>query len=102
MLEKKKKKLISKKKQSKSQKSVFWDNICIISVFLVFLFLLGFSKYLEEKYAKIKRLNLSGGGEGGYSDLYEILEIDNSASLKEIKKQYKKLALIWYFFFYKI
>ena len=44
---------------------------------------MGFSKYMEEKFLKIKRLNF---GQGEVSDLYSILEIDNSASLAEIKK----------------
>lgn len=55
--------------------------------------LLLFSKFNQDTFQKMMRLSK------GYDldeDLYEILQIDPSASIRDIKKQYNKLALAWH------
>ena len=53
---------------------------------------MGGMKMLEERFASVGR----NRNQEGYRDLYEILNLDSSVSNQEIKKQYKKLAVVYH------
>lgn len=48
-------------------------------------------KYIEEVYSKTTKVS-----SGEYGNLYEVLELDSGASMKDIKRAYKKLAILWH------
>jgi len=76
----------------KEKPTKMW-NIFITLFFVALTGLLLFSKFQQEKFQKMNRYNR---GDTPQEDLYELLEIDSSADTREIKKQYKKLAVTWH------
>lgn len=78
------------KKEEKSGK--LW-HIFMTILLLGFTGFLLYSKYNAEKFQKMARYNR---GEAMDEDLYEILEVDTSATSQDIKKQFKKMAVAWH------
>lgn len=79
--EQKQKPLTPQQKQIAKKK--LRDNIFIGLILGAFLVYVCFQKVMQEKYLKYQRFDLRS--KPGHKDLYEVLEVDRSASRKEIK-----------------